>query len=55
VVFRLGKYVRTAGPGVFYLIPLIERRSTVDLRTMTTEVAQQEAITRTMCRSRSTL
>jgi regulator of protease activity HflC (stomatin/prohibitin superfamily) len=46
VVFRLGKYVRTAGPGLFYLIPLLERRSTVDLRTMTTEVAQQEAITR---------
>ncbi len=46
VVFRLGKYARTAGPGLFYLVPLIEWRSVVDLRTMTTEVAQQEAITR---------
>ncbi|SFK05178.1 Regulator of protease activity HflC, stomatin/prohibitin superfamily [Methylocapsa palsarum] len=45
VVFRLGKYVRTAGPGLFFLIPFIEWRWRVDLRTMTTEVAQQEAIT----------
>jgi regulator of protease activity HflC (stomatin/prohibitin superfamily) len=46
VVFRLGKYQRTAGPGLYYLIPLIDRGRTVDLRTMTTEVAQQEAITK---------
>ena len=46
VVFRLGKYARTAGPGLFYLIPFFEWRVKVDLRTMTTEVAQQEAITK---------
>jgi regulator of protease activity HflC (stomatin/prohibitin superfamily) len=46
VVFRLGKYQRTAGPGLYYLIPFIDRGQTVDLRTMTTEVAQQEAITK---------
>jgi regulator of protease activity HflC (stomatin/prohibitin superfamily) len=46
VVFRLGKYRRTAGPGLYYLIPFIDRGQTVDLRTMTTEVAQQEAITK---------
>ncbi|MEJ0094375.1 MAG: SPFH domain-containing protein [Methylocella sp.] len=46
VVFQLGKYVRTAGPGLYYLIPFIEWRSTIDMRTMTTEVAQQEAITK---------
>jgi regulator of protease activity HflC (stomatin/prohibitin superfamily) len=46
VVFRLGRYVRTAGPGLFWLIPFLEWRWKVDLRTMTTEVAQQEAITR---------
>ena len=46
VVFRLGKYARTAGPGLFYLIPFFEWRVNVDLRTMTTEVAQQEAITK---------
>jgi regulator of protease activity HflC (stomatin/prohibitin superfamily) len=46
VVFRLGKYQRTAGPGLYYLIPIVDRGQTVDLRTMTTEVAQQEAITK---------
>jgi regulator of protease activity HflC (stomatin/prohibitin superfamily) len=46
VVFRLGKYQRTAGPGLYYLIPFIDRGQTVDLRTMTTEFAQQEAITK---------
>ncbi len=46
VVFRLGKYQRTAGPGLYYLVPFVDRGQTVDLRTMTTEVAQQEAITK---------
>ena len=46
VVFRLGRYVRTSGPGLYLLAPLIEWRSTVDLRTLTTEVEQQETITR---------
>jgi regulator of protease activity HflC (stomatin/prohibitin superfamily) len=46
VVFRLGKYQRTAGPGLYYLIPVFDKAQTVDLRTMTTEVAQQEAITK---------
>jgi regulator of protease activity HflC (stomatin/prohibitin superfamily) len=46
VVFRLGKYQRTAGPGLYYLIPIFDKAQTVDLRTMTTEVAQQEAITK---------
>jgi regulator of protease activity HflC (stomatin/prohibitin superfamily) len=46
VVLRLGKYQRTAGPGLYYIIPFVDRGRTVDLRTMTTEVAQQEAITK---------
>ncbi|WP_036258327.1 SPFH domain-containing protein [Methylocapsa aurea] len=46
VVFRLGKYMRTAGPGLYLLIPLIDRAWTIDLRTMTTAVEQQEAITK---------
>ncbi len=46
VVFRLGKYARTAGPGLLYLIPLLEWRVNVDLRTTTTEVEEQEAITK---------
>jgi regulator of protease activity HflC (stomatin/prohibitin superfamily) len=46
VVFRLGRYARTAGPGLYFLLPLIEWRTTVDMRTTTTAVEQQETITR---------
>jgi regulator of protease activity HflC (stomatin/prohibitin superfamily) len=46
VVFRLGRYVRTAGPGLYFLIPFIEWRTKVDLRIETTAVEPQEAITR---------
>ena len=46
VVFRLGRYVGTRGPGLDYLIPLIERGRTVDLRTVTVTVEQQETITK---------
>jgi regulator of protease activity HflC (stomatin/prohibitin superfamily) len=45
VVFFLGRYVRTAGPGLYYLVPFLEWRTTVDLRTTTTAVSQQETIT----------
>jgi regulator of protease activity HflC (stomatin/prohibitin superfamily) len=46
VVFRLGKYNRTAGPGLYFKIPLIEWQWKIDLRTTTTAVEQQETITR---------
>lgn len=46
VIFRLGKYARTSGPGLYLLIPLIEWQVTIDMRTMTTAVEQQEAITK---------
>ena len=46
VVFRLGRYVRTAGPGVYLLWPFIEWQSTSDLRTITSSVEEQETITR---------
>jgi regulator of protease activity HflC (stomatin/prohibitin superfamily) len=46
VVFRLGRYNRTAGPGLFFLIPFIEWSNTLDLRTKTAAVEPQETITR---------
>jgi len=46
VVFRLGKYDRTAGPGLYFLVPVIDRQVRLDMRTVTTDVAQQEGITR---------
>ena len=46
VVFRLGRYNRTAGPGVYFLIPFIEWKQRVDIRTRTATVEAQETITR---------
>lgn len=46
VVFRLGRYQATRGPGLYWLIPLVDAQTTVDLRTITTDLEQQEAITR---------
>ena len=46
VVFRLGRYSGIKGPGLYWLIPLIEWQSTVDLRIKTAAVEQQETITR---------
>ena len=46
VIFRLGRYNRTAGPGLYLVLPLIEWQLKLDLRVVTTDVAQQEGITR---------
>jgi regulator of protease activity HflC (stomatin/prohibitin superfamily) len=46
VIFRLGRLVGARGPGVFLLIPGVERMRKVDLRIVTLEVPAQEAITR---------
>jgi regulator of protease activity HflC (stomatin/prohibitin superfamily) len=46
VVFRLGKFNRTAGPGLYFIWPFIEWLTKLDLRTITADVEQQEGITR---------
>src|SRR5438876_10910540 len=46
VVFRLGRLVDTRGPGLFFLIPVIDRMVKVDLRTITPNIPPQEAITK---------
>jgi regulator of protease activity HflC (stomatin/prohibitin superfamily) len=46
VVFFLGRYSRTAGPGLFFQLPFLEWRTNVDIRTTTTSVEQQETITK---------
>jgi regulator of protease activity HflC (stomatin/prohibitin superfamily) len=46
VVFRLGKFDRTAGPGLYFIWPFIEWVTKLDLRTITADVEQQEGITR---------
>ena len=46
VMFRLGRLVGARGPGLIFMIPIVERMQKVDLRTITMEVPPQEAITR---------
>lgn len=46
IVFRLGRYQGIRGPGLFYLIPFIERQQMVDIRTRTVDLEQQETITK---------
>ena len=46
VVFRLGRFQSVKGPGIFWIIPLIERQQMVDIRTKTVDLEQQETITK---------
>lgn len=46
VVFRLGRLIGAKGPGLFFLIPIIDRMVKVDLRTVTLDVPSQEIITK---------
>ncbi len=46
VIFRLGRMVDPRGPGIIYVIPVIERMLRVDLRTITMDVPPQDVITR---------
>src|SRR5262245_16975723 len=46
VVFRLGRLLGVKGPGLYLLIPFIDKSVRVDLRTITFNVPPQEVITR---------
>src|SRR5262247_118364 len=46
VIFRLGRLVSSRGPGVIYVIPLVERMVRVALRTITLDVPPQDVISR---------
>jgi regulator of protease activity HflC (stomatin/prohibitin superfamily) len=46
VVFRLGRLVPYRGPGVIYVIPLVERMVRIDMRTITMDIPPQDVITR---------
>ncbi|MEK6537200.1 MAG: slipin family protein [Actinomycetota bacterium] len=46
VIFRLGRLIATKGPGLFLLIPLVDRMVKVDQRIVTMSVPPQEVITR---------
>jgi len=46
VIFRLGRLVGARGPGLVYVIPMVERMERVDLRTVTMDVPPQDVITK---------
>lgn len=46
VIFRLGRLIGVKGPGLFLIIPIIDRMVKVDLRVVTLDIPSQEAITK---------
>src|SRR6476646_1186509 len=46
LIFRLGKLLGTKGPGLIFLIPIVDRMVRMDLRVVTIDVARQEVMTR---------
>jgi len=46
VIFRLGRLIGAKGPGLFLIIPFIDRMFKVDLRVVTMDVPSQEVITK---------
>jgi regulator of protease activity HflC (stomatin/prohibitin superfamily) len=46
VIFRLGRIVGAKGPGLFFIIPVVDRMIKVGLRTITLDVPVQEVITK---------
>ena len=46
VIFRLGKLLGAKGPGMIFLIPIVDRMVKMGLRVVTIDVARQEVMTR---------
>src|SRR6185436_8038375 len=45
VIFRLGKLLGAKGPGLIFLIPVVDRMVKMDLRVVTIDVSRQEMMT----------
>src|ERR1044071_2773125 len=46
VIFRLGKLLGAKGPGLIFLIPIVDRMVRMDLRVVTIDMPRQEVMTR---------
>ena len=46
IVLRLGRFQGTRGPGLFFIVPIIDRVRLVDTRLLTEDIRRQEVITR---------
>jgi regulator of protease activity HflC (stomatin/prohibitin superfamily) len=45
VIFRLGRYSGIKGPGLYWVIPAIDQKARVDIRTKTVNIEPQETVT----------
>ena len=45
VIFRLGRFQKIQGPGLYFTIPVLDQKTQVDIRTKTVDIAPQEAVT----------
>ncbi|MFO7548944.1 MAG: SPFH domain-containing protein, partial [Acidimicrobiia bacterium] len=45
VIFRLGRVIDAKGPGLFVIIPIVDRMVKVSLRTVTMDIPPQDIIT----------
>src|SRR5210317_595840 len=46
VIFRLGRLIASKGPGIIFIIPLVDKIMKVSLRLITFDVPPQDVITR---------
>ena len=46
VIFRLGKLIAAKGPGLIFLIPVVDKMVRMDLRVVTIDVSKQEIMTK---------
>jgi regulator of protease activity HflC (stomatin/prohibitin superfamily) len=46
VIFRLGRFSSIKGPGIFLIIPIVDRMVRLDLRVVTQDVPAQDVITK---------
>jgi regulator of protease activity HflC (stomatin/prohibitin superfamily) len=46
VVFRLGRLQGSRGPGIVYIVPLLEKAIRIDMRTITMDIPAQDVITK---------
>lgn len=45
VIFRLGRFSTIKGPGLYWVIPVVDQKMKIDIRTKTVDIAPQETVT----------
>jgi regulator of protease activity HflC (stomatin/prohibitin superfamily) len=45
VIFRLGRLHNTKGPGLYWIVPFVDQKNQIDIRTKTVNIEPQETVT----------